>query len=127
MNYYGYNPYNPQTAALVQQLQGAYAPRQEVIKVKGRPGADAYQMGPNCSALLLDEDRPVVYLKTTDGAGYPTVTAYGITPLEEEKPIDAKSLEERIARLEEIIHGQSDPGGTAEIRQHQTAAGAAAV
>lgn len=38
MNHFGYNPYNPQTAALVQQLQGAYAPRQEVIKVKGRAG-----------------------------------------------------------------------------------------
>lgn len=30
-------------------------PKYEVIKVKGKPGVDAFHMGPNSSVLLLDE------------------------------------------------------------------------
>lgn len=40
--------------------------RQEVIRVNGRNGAEAYQMAPNSSILLLDETAPIVWLKTTD-------------------------------------------------------------
>ena len=44
--------------------------RMEVIKVNGEPGARAFNMPPNSSVLLLDESAPIVWLKTTDGAGY---------------------------------------------------------
>lgn len=80
----------------------------EVVKVSGKPGAEAYNLAPNSSILLLDETAPIVWLKTTDGAGYPTVTPYSITPYQPEPPIDAKNLEERIKRLEEIINAKSD-------------------
>ena len=80
----------------------------KVIRVNGRAGAEAYQMPPNSEVLLLDETQPVVWLKTTDGAGYPRLTAYDITVHEEEKPVDYKSFEERLKRLEEIINVQSD-------------------
>jgi hypothetical protein len=33
---------------------------QEVVRVNGRNGAEAYQMAPNSSVLLLDESAPVV-------------------------------------------------------------------
>ena len=42
-----------------------------IVRVSGRPGAEAYQMAPNSEVLLLDETAPIVWLKTTDGAGYP--------------------------------------------------------
>ena len=54
----------------------------EVIRVHGEEGAKAYQMPPNSSVLLLDETAPIVWLKTTDGASYPTITGYNITPIE---------------------------------------------
>ena len=79
-----------------------------VVRVSGKPGAEAYQMPPNSEVLLLDETQPVVWLKTTDGAGYPRLTAYDITIHEEEKPVDYKSIEERLKRLEEIINVQSN-------------------
>lgn len=97
-----YNPYA--TPAL----------RQEVITVNGKNGAEAYQMAPNSSILLLDETAPIVWLKTTDGASYPTITGYTITPI---KPQVAETsdtnelfigLEERIKKLEEIINAKSD-------------------
>jgi len=99
-----YNPY-----------QQPYMPqqRQEVIRVNGRNGAEAYQMAPNSSILLLDETAPIIWLKTTDGASYPTITGYEITPLKVQSGqvnnTEFLALEERIAKLEEVIaNGKSN-------------------
>lgn len=100
------NPYLPQ--AHVQLAQ----PRQEVVKVNGEPGARAYPMGPNSSALLLDVSGQIVWAVTTDGAGYKTVAPYDITPHQDAPAPDFGGLEARIARLEEKINGgtsTSDP------------------
>lgn len=82
--------------------------RQEVIRVNGEGGANAYQMMPNSSALLLDETAPIVWLVTTDGAGYKSVQPYEIKPHTPKAPADTSSLEERIARLEAKIYAQPD-------------------
>ena len=37
-----------------------FLPKSEIIKVNGKGGAEAYQMGVNSSALLLDETAPIV-------------------------------------------------------------------
>ena len=34
--------------------------RQEIVRVNGKNGADAYQMAPNSSILLLDETAPII-------------------------------------------------------------------
>ena len=78
--------------------------RQEIIKVNGENGARAYQLAPNCSALLLDENNPIVWLVTTDGAGYKTVTPYSITLYQPEPPIDISDLSRRIKALEEKLN-----------------------
>ena len=46
--------------------------RCQVIKVNGRNGADAFRMAADSSVLLLDENDPIVWLKTTDGAEHDT-------------------------------------------------------
>ena len=98
------NPYmqqfNPYQQLQLQQQQ----PQQEVVKVNGEPGARAYPMGANSSALLLDSGGLIVWLVTSDGAGYKTVSAYDITPHQEATAPDYSSLEQRISRLEEMIH-----------------------
>lgn len=78
--------------------------RQEVTRVNGENGARAFNLAPNSSVLMLDESQPIVWLKTTDGAGYATVTPYTITPYQAETPADIKSLEARIKRLEGLIN-----------------------
>ena len=45
----------------------------QVVKVNGYNGANAYQLPPNASALLLDETQPIVWLVKSDGAGYKSV------------------------------------------------------
>ncbi len=89
-------------------------PKQEVIQVSGRNGAEMFQMGPNSSVLLLDTTAPMIWLKTTDGAGYPTITAYDIALQQEPKPVDLSAIEERLLKLEEKLNEQSksDTDGT---------------
>ena len=95
-NQLSYNPYfQPQ--------------KQEVVRVNGKNGAEAYQLPPNSSILLLDETASIVWLKMTDGAGYPTLSPYDINPHKEEsnlttlQSVDFSALEERVKRLEEMI------------------------
>lgn len=60
-NGYGYAPpYTPQMGTGAQMPQ-----RCQVIKVNGRNGADAFRMAADSSVLLLDENDPIVWLKTT--------------------------------------------------------------
>lgn len=93
--------------------------RYEVIHVNGRGGADALQMLPNSTALVLDDTAPLVWLLQTDGAGYKTVTPYSITPYKPEPVPDMRTLEDRIRRLEEMLNGKSDTAGdtAGEIRK----------
>ena len=108
MNYMGaqaaMNPY--QGIAAAQQMQ--------VIKVNGEGGANAFSMGPNSSALLLDTSGTMIWAVTTDGAGYKTVVPYDISPHRNQEQIAVKSLEDRIKRLEEMIdagHSETDKRG----------------
>ena len=82
----------------------------------GAEGAERYPLPPRSSILLLDESAPVVWLKITDDAGYATLSPYDIVP-HEEKVVDTKSLEDRIARLEEIINEQSNVESSQPIKR----------
>ena len=118
-NMFGWSPYN-----------GAYPPptsatpmpqRTEVIRVHGEEGANAFMMAPNSSAIFLDETQPSVWLKTTDGAGYATVTGYDITPkakneptvVAQEKPVEVDTFKEdvlaRLDKLERMIENNVKP------------------
>lgn len=110
---YGFmNPYQ-------QAVQPAQPPTQ-VVKVNGEPGAKAYQIGANSSALLLDESGLMVWLVTTDGAGYKTVNAYDIKPHYEQPKPDFGTLESRIERLEMIVNGNTR-NPSADSKEQSTA------
>ena len=80
-------------------------PVTQVVRVNGENGAKAFNLGANSSALLLDESGLLVWLVTTDGAGYKSVSAYDITPHQQTPAPDYGSLESRIQKLEEIVNG----------------------
>lgn len=109
------NPYQqnfnqPQSNQMFQNTQ-------QVIKVNGRNGAEAYQMPANSSVLLLDESAPIVWLATTDGAGYKSLSAYDITPHKEVPPVDMHNLEERITKIEEVINRGHESNFTSNSRK----------
>jgi uncharacterized protein GlcG (DUF336 family) len=104
------NPYQGMTPA-------AQAPQMQVTKVNGEGGANAFSMGPNSSAILLDASGTMIWAVTTDGAGYKTVCPYDISPHKSQAAINYESLENRIKRLEEMIddgHSEADQRGRHE-------------
>ena len=111
----GYQPYNP-FGYMPPQYQAPAAP-QQVTRVNGENGARAYTIGANSSALLLDESGLMVWLVTSDGAGYKTVSPYDIVPHQEAPAPDYGNLEERIKKLEERINGYTGNITAADAKQ----------
>ena len=105
------NPYGtyPQQYTQIAPTQ----PTQQVVKANGENGARTYQIGANSSALLLDESGTMVWLVTSDGAGYKTVSAYAIIPHQTVPAPDYGTLENRIKKLEEIVNGNTRNTSTA--------------
>lgn len=107
-----YNPqyYMPQYYTYPQaqyQPQTAPQPVNGLVSVTGMEGAKAYSLPPNSSMPLFDADEDMLYVKTTDAAGYPTIKAFSFKPVEapaEERPdyvtrADFDALVERIDKL----------------------------
>lgn len=61
----------------------------QLIRVTGMDGAKAYQMPPNSVVPLFDADNDIMYVKSTDGAGFPTIRAFAFQPVED-KPEPAQ-------------------------------------
>lgn len=119
------NTLYPQLNQALGQLQSFAQPQpfqQRIVEVSGRDGANAFQMGPDSSALLLDNTAPIVWVVRTDGAGYKTLAPFDITPHEEKKQEDViKSLEERITKLEErLSNGKSNSQDAARNRNNSS-------
>lgn len=80
-----YEPYGipqaPNPMQFAQQLMGGYRSTQ-LIRVTGMDGAKAYQMAPNSCVPLFDADKDIMYVKSTDGAGFPTIRTFSFAPVE---------------------------------------------
>jgi hypothetical protein len=49
---------------------------QTLTRVNGIEGARAYQMAANSTVALFDSNDDVMYIKATDGAGFPTIRVF---------------------------------------------------
>lgn len=47
-----------------------------LIRVTGIEGARAYQMSANSQVALFDNNEDMMYIKVTDGAGFPTIRIF---------------------------------------------------
>lgn len=76
-----YNPYQPTSyyQQLRQQPQG-------IQYVNNRQSAEAYQLAPNSSVILMDANLSRFYMKQTDASGMATLKAYDFKEAKEEKP-----------------------------------------
>lgn len=109
------NPiYNPALIPYMGMQPQRPVQRQEVVKVNGENGAMALQLPPNSSAIALDMSGTMIWLITTDGAGYKSVNPFDITPHKAEPLPDFGSLESRIEALERMMKDASSDSGTAE-------------
>lgn len=69
----------------MQSYQGVQG-GQSLIRVTGIDGARAYQMQANSVVPLFDSDNDIMYIKSTDGAGFPTIKAYTFAPYDMTQP-----------------------------------------
>ena len=119
---YDYN--NPLYNPMVNPYLGAQRPfqqppKQEVVKVNGENGARAFPLGANSSALLLDESGVIIWLVTTDGAGYKSVAPFDISPHEAAPAPDYSDLEQRISALERMVsNGTSSDSANAKRTEY---------
>ena len=77
---------------------------QQLIKVNGIDGARAFQMSPNSSVALFDINADLIYIKSTDGAGFPTIDTYKFTRVEEKSvpEVEYVSKEEMMEEIEKL-------------------------
>lgn len=68
----GFNNYNQ----FPQQLNQPQISTQNLIRVNGIDGAKAYQMPANSTVALFDNNEDIMYIKTTDGAGFPAIRTF---------------------------------------------------
>lgn len=103
---YGYGYYQPQ------QHQPQQQPMHGFVYVTGIDGAKAYQMPPNSEMPLFDDSGDVLYIKTTDGAGFPTITVVDCTR-RDSQPVsqqdvptmaDVEAVHNEIEQLRREIH-----------------------
>ena len=77
--------YNPQmnNQQFLPQIQ-----TQNLIRVNGIEGAKAYKMNANSIVSLFDANEDIMYIKSTDGAGFPSIRTFSFTEVKEQnKPI----------------------------------------
>ena len=87
-----FNPYgnNAQFGISPFSQPMAQPPAQQLIKVSGLEGAKAFQMGPNSAVALFHESEDILYVKTTDGAGFPSIRTFRFTPYEEAPAVEVE-------------------------------------
>lgn len=85
-----------------------------LIRVTGMDGAKAYQMPPNSVVPLFDADNDIMYVKSTDGAGFPTIRAFAFQPIENPTPqtqqyVTREEFNDTLAKLKEAISNGKQP------------------
>lgn len=75
----GQNPYYNQPMNNQQFLPQEQT--QNLIRVNGIDGAKTYQMTPNSTVALFDSNEDIMYIKTTDGAGFPSIRTFSFVEI----------------------------------------------
>ncbi|MCI9085781.1 MAG: hypothetical protein HFE51_05085 [Clostridia bacterium] len=100
-NPYNYiNPYMNNVQSMQQLQTQSQSPMQQgLIRVTGIEGAKAYQMYPNSTTALFDNNEDIFYVKSTDGAGFGTIKVYKFTAVEQETKTE-QTTEDFVTRQE---------------------------
>lgn len=103
----GFNNYNQ----FPQQLNQPQMSTQNLIRVNGIDGAKAYQMPANSTVALFDNNEDIMYIKTTDGAGFPAIRTFAFNEVvDNTNPIqdtaDYVTRDEFNKLKEELLNGK---------------------
>lgn len=103
----GYQPYYPQAAYQPQFVQNQVAQGQtqqnnSIIWVQGEAGAKSYLVAPNTTVQLWDSEAQVIYLKSADATGMPSIKTLDYTIREIPRQIPETNLNTTFATKEDI-------------------------
>lgn len=114
--YSQFNPYMPSY-----QQMNQYQPmiQQNLTMVNGMDGAKAYQMRANSTVALFDANEDIMYVKCTDGAGFPTIRTFRFEeindiPKSSENQVDLSQYITR-SELTDILNEYK--GGLTNVKQ----------
>lgn len=105
----GYQPYYPQQQYVPQMSQQATQPVQQspqtnssIIWVQGEAGAKSYLVAPNTTVQLWDSENQVIYLKSADASGMPSMKILDYKIREQAQPMHAvqQTVQEYVTRDE---------------------------
>lgn len=77
----------PQVQQAQQQVQQTQPMNSNLIWVSGEAGAKAYLVAPNTTVQLWDSEAQVIYLKSADASGMPSIKTLDYTIRAENQPI----------------------------------------
>lgn len=94
-----------QQAMPAQQVQSPPQTNQGLLWVQGEAGAKSYLVAPNTTVLLMDSESQKFYLKSTDGAGMPSLRTFEYTELTQGVPqttqIESEDLDKKYVTRQE--------------------------
>ena len=104
MAYYNY-PMNYQQAYQPQPFQTQQPAQGGIIWVQGEAAAKSYLVAPGSTVQLWDSEKKVIYLKSADASGLPSmkVLDYTIRGEEQEKPAPVYATKEDLDALAEKV------------------------
>lgn len=102
----GYQPYyQPQFQQQYQVPQNQQPVSNDIKWVQGEAGAKSYLVAPNTTVQLWDSENQVIYLKSADASGMPSMRILDYTIRETNQPPMAQNLaqkDERYVTKEEL-------------------------
>lgn len=107
-NPYNFTPSNfmPQTPNYTPVIQNALQGQNTPQYVNGIESAKAYQVQPNQSVMLFDQNEPFMYVKTADASGFCTIKKFRLideTNKEEHKYVTQEEFEKFKIELKNTI------------------------
>lgn len=122
MNYFP-NPYQnyPQIPQSYPQMQTT-TQNTGITWVQGIEGAKAYQLNPNCNAVLMDsEAEDIFYIKSSDNVGMCRLRIFKYSEVHPEEPKHDIDLSNYVTydKLEEILGGRNEQHIQRNVNQKQ--------
>ena len=114
-------PVSYQQMIPAQQFQAPQAqnPQSGIIWVQGEAAAKSYLIAPNSTVQLWDSEEKIIYLKSADASGMPSIKVldYTIRGEEKEKKATEDATKEEVEALAEKIRELSAKRKPAKVRE----------
>lgn len=103
-----YQPYYPQVQMPQQMPQPQQNNSQGIIWVQGETGAKSYLVAPNNTVQLWDSENQIIYLKSADASGMPSMKILDYTIRDGNQPTQTVEYvtREEFSNFEERIKNQ---------------------